>query len=534
VKRFGGSLGARLFLTLLGVMAVVFALYAYLNDRSVRGLWLHSTEEYARQTSDLIKSATRYGMLLNRKDDVHQTIRRVAEQPGIAGLRIYDKLGRIMFSADEREIGTAVDVQAEACVQCHKQSEPLRALPSGNRVRVFRGAEGQRFLGLINPIENARECSNAACHAHPESQTILGVLDVKMSMPGLEETMNASRRSAVWGTLVGVLLLGATAGLFIWRMVRVPVARLMAGAERVASGDLSIRLPVQGASELDRLAETFNRMIEELSRARSEITDWSVSLEEKVKAKTEELGRSQRQVVQMEKMASLGKLAASVAHELNNPLAGILNYAKLLGRMVERGELTERQRDEVLRFLTHIQRESGRCGDIVRNLLLFARRSDMAFGPQSLNEIVDQSLMVVAHHLQIRNVKPEIGKVPGNDEIVCDGNAVQQALVAMCVNAVEAMPEGGTLSVRSAETPDGFEIQVQDTGMGIRPEDLPHIFEPFFSTKADENGVGLGLAVVYGIVQRHGGRIDVESKPNRGTLFRLFLPKRPPEDLRKG
>jgi two-component system NtrC family sensor kinase len=237
----------------------------------------------------------------------------------------------------------------------------------------------------------------------------------------------------------------------------------------------------------------------------------------------------------MEKMASLGKLAATVAHELNNPLAGILTYARLVERELGRGDLSAAEREELARYLNLVQKESARCGQIVKNLLLFARRSGVRFAPHHLNEIADRSLMLVHHHIQMAGLKLEQTRLQGDDQVLCDGDQIQQALVALLVNAVEAMPEGGTLSVRLA--PDGgvdaadataeVLIEISDTGTGIPADILPHIFEPFFTTKEGGNGLGLGLAVVYGIIQRHGGRIEVDSPPGAGTTFRIHLLRRP-------
>jgi two-component system NtrC family sensor kinase len=231
----------------------------------------------------------------------------------------------------------------------------------------------------------------------------------------------------------------------------------------------------------------------------------------------------------MEKMASLGKLAATVAHELNNPLAGILNYAKLVDRSLNEGKMPEDERTELQRCLGLIQKEAARCGDTVRNLLLFARQSGAELALVPLNSIIERSLMLVHHHLEMSGVHLETTLFEeGADQVVCDGNQIQQALLALMVNAVEAMPHGGTLSVRAIGRDSWIAIAISDTGTGIPPVAIPHIFEPFFSTKDEAEGVGLGLAVAYGIIQRHGGDLEVESQLDHGTTFTVTLPKRPP------
>jgi two-component system NtrC family sensor kinase len=247
--------------------------------------------------------------------------------------------------------------------------------------------------------------------------------------------------------------------------------------------------------------------------------------------KTEEVRRAQGQVLHMEKMASLGKLSATVAHELNNPLSGILTYARLVERELQQQPLEPALRSELGRYLGVIQKECARCGDIVKNLLVFARQRGATMAPCDVNEVVDRALMLVRHHLEISGVQVRQRPLLGDPRIVADAGQLQQCLLALFVNAVEAMQEqgheGGELSVVLSGDATAVTIDVGDTGVGIPPDVLPQIFEPFFSTKQEASGVGLGLPVVYGIVQRHGGSIDVESTPGRGTVFHLRLPRQP-------
>ena len=270
-------------------------------------------------------------------------------------------------------------------------------------------------------------------------------------------------------------------------------------------------------------------MAADLGRARAELTAWSHQLEDKVAQKSEELGRAQRQLLQLDKMASLGKLAATVAHELNNPLAGILNYAKLVERGMRQGPPPAERLDELRRFLAVIQQESVRCGNIVRNLLVFARGSGSELSPLRLNEVLERSAMLVRHHLEMSGARLELERLEGDDALVGDLDQLQQALLALLVNAIEAMAgrEDKRLTLRAHGEPAHVQLEVSDTGVGIPAEVLPHIFEPFVSTKTQSSGVGLGLAVVYGIVQRHAGTLEVDSTPGVGTTFRVRLPRRP-------
>ncbi len=526
LTRLYHSVSLRLFLLLFGVVVAGGILQAFVGARATSSQWMDFLEQSAGRTSELIKTGTYYGMLLNRKEEIHRTIAQIAQTPDVAGVRIYDKRGVIIFSADRAEIGRTVDLQAEACVVCHDRAEPLHSVPARSRTRLYTNADGGRILGLISPIENQPECSSGGCHAHPKDQTVLGVLDVMMSLSSADERMATMNRDLALSSLLMIAVIGASSALFIYRVVRVPVLRLIRGTERVARGDLDSRIDVGTRNQIGQLAVSFNAMTDELKAARQELTAWSDKLEKKVVEKTDELSHAHQQIVQMEKMASLGKLSATVAHELNNPLAGILTYSKLIGRSLGEEGFAPGDREEIARYLDLIQKESRRCGDIVRNLLAFARASGGEFALQHLNPILERAAMLIRHHLEMKGIRLENVPIAGDDQIVCDADQVQQAILALLVNAVEAMPQGGTLTLRAEGDADAVRIAVADSGVGIPAEVLPNIFEPFFSTKEGGTGVGLGLSVVYGIVQRHAGRVDVESAVGRGTTFTLRFPRK--------
>jgi two-component system NtrC family sensor kinase len=313
------------------------------------------------------------------------------------------------------------------------------------------------------------------------------------------------------------LLVAGLAGLFVHRVVHRPILTLTQGTREIAAGNLDIRLPLRGGVELESLAKDFNHMAERLAEARSKESQWSETLEQRVQDKTSELENLHARMLQVERMASLGQLAATVAHEINNPLAGVLTYARLLQRRAEkRGEAPS----EELKFIAS---ETQRCGDIVKNLLGFSRRGIGKVSDHRVDELVDQALQVISHHLELRNVQVTRDMEPSY--VPCDDAQLKQALVAMFINAIEAMPDGGELTIR-ARAVDGEKVRldVADTGIGIDPEDAQHIFEPFYTSKRDGKGVGLGLAVVYGIVSRHGGTIEVRSRQGEGTVFVIHLP----------
>lgn len=253
----------------------------------------------------------------------------------------------------------------------------------------------------------------------------------------------------------------------------------------------------------------------------------NANLYEGLKEAYEELRKTQEQLVRTEKLVSLGKLAATIAHEINNPLSVVLTYIKLMKNMLQRGTFTPKRLADISRFLGTMESETSRCGEIVRNLLAFARHSSLNMAEHRLEEIIQRAVALIAHDLEMKEMRLRCSCEPGLPLVKCDFRQIQQALLNLMINAVEAMEPGGLLTVEARGAPrEGFVmIRVEDTGCGIPEEHLPQIFEPFFTTKDEAKGVGLGLAVVYGIVTRHGGTIEVRSKVGHGTTFEVFLPE---------
>jgi two-component system NtrC family sensor kinase len=243
-----------------------------------------------------------------------------------------------------------------------------------------------------------------------------------------------------------------------------------------------------------------------------------------VEQKTAELKNIYEQVLQIEKLASLGKLSATVAHELNNPLEGILTYSKLIVK-----KLKERNEDEVnskaIEFLNLIADEASRCGKIVKDLLLFSHRDMEQFRKFDLIETIDKSIMLIKHHLEINNVKL-IKKYPSETlEIYCNPQKIQQALISLLINAIESMhSKGGEIKINLSVENENAILRIKDQGDGISQKDLPYIFEPFYTTKEEMKGTGLGLSVVYGIMKVHNGKIEVEDTSGNGTTFKIVLP----------
>jgi two-component system, NtrC family, sensor kinase len=615
-------------LAILGVAVVTAAVIGVMSGiilRTHRTALIAQLTRSADQMSETIASSTYFDMLENRRDAVHREIVTIGHQQGIEKIRLFNKVGMITFSSDEGEIGHALDKNAEACYACHAAGRPLERLPIHSRARTYHAPDGHRVLGMIRPIDNDPSCWNASCHAHTQDESVLGVLDVNLSLAEADRQIAHDQRQMI---LLAVLAIAASSLLLWWlsgRLILRPVAALIAGTQRVAQGDLSTAIPVASGNEIGDLARAFNAM-------------------------TVRLAEAQRQLTQSDKLASVGRLAAGVAHEINNPLTGVLTYSSFL--------LKRSQGDpETSADLEVIVRETKRCREIVRGLLDFARQTPPKRQPTDLNDVVRRGATIVMNQLSLARVSLNFELAAELPPVPADANQIQQVIVNLLLNAADAIAgdessPGGAITVRTsavdvparghaimrgatcpkgcdlldkntrvagipairvlrrggdhevvvhldpvygranhraaepcaegvvavhlcpacrtkldlpertcpdcgaplfavqvpglehvewcsrqgcqhtawaamdARGPQAYaEIEVRDTGRGIAAEDLNRIFEPFYSTKGTR-GTGLGLAVTWGIVEGHGGSIDVASELGRGTCFTLRLPFR--------
>ncbi|MBW7933781.1 MAG: HAMP domain-containing protein [Gemmatimonadaceae bacterium] len=619
------TLGSKLTVAVGLIALVTIAVFALFNSRSDNRALLAEVERHANQLSEAVKSSTEFDMLLNQRERIHETVRRIGQDPSIQRIRIINKAGDVIYSSDSAEIGKSLDKSAEACTLCHQAGQPLERVEIADRTRVYRvHPDSGRTLGIINPIYNTRTCSSASCHAHPASQKVLGVLDVTLPLAEIDKAIQRGQLEVVLLAVVAFITLSVVIGLLVRRWVTLPVRRLAEGTRHVAGGDLNYVIPEERDDELGMLARSFNNMTQRLSEARL-------------------------QLVQSDKLASLGRLAAGVAHEINNPLTGVLTYSSFLQKRTK-------DQPDVQEDLKVIVRETIRCREIVKSLLDFARQSVPKKSQAAVNEIITRAAAVVENQLQLNHVKlvQQLGaEVP---LVTVDANQMQQVFINLFVNASDAIgPDagGGTITVatsrlklspigitqiKKAQCPkrhslintevridnkpsirvrarsegsEGFiyrdpmygmarhqfgiapepgmhvevtcpecsaalnvhgqlcpecgaatfqfevpgkgfvegctnractwqrwahlekggdkdfvEIRVHDTGSGIPRDEIPRIFEPFYSTKG-QKGNGLGLAVIWGIIDNHNGSISVESEVGVGTTFVIRIPVEP-------
>ena len=506
------------------ILILILIANTYITIRFLKKDLYEVYQEGVVNLSDIIKSSTRYSMLLNKRNDIYEIIRTVGNEPGVKRVRIYNKQGVISYSSDSTEIGKFVDIKSEACIACHGGGNPKKSLEINEGIRVFNYSEDERVIGMINPIQNEPDCYSADCHAHEKGKEILGVLDVMTSMKKADETVSSGEKSIIINSILIIIILASVSGFYIYYMVNRPLAKFKEGITELGKGNWNHRIHIKSKNEFGVIAHQFNDMSKKLSTAYEEIKSWSETLNEKVEQKTNELKNVYHQIIQMEKLASLGKLSATVAHELNNPLEGILTYSKLIAKKLKAED--EFKYKELIKHLNLISDESARCGRIVKDLLLFSHSGDEEMTECNLANILEKCIALINHHLEINNV--ELVKNIGNNNIKirCNSQKIQQGLMSVMINAIESMSgnAGGKIELSLTEEKNSAIIRIRDYGSGITEKDLPHIFDPFYTTKEAISGTGLGLSVVYGIVSAHHGKIEVENTSNKGTTFKITLP----------
>ena len=520
------TLSAKLNILLLGAMVLIFALLGYLNVRLHRQHLEQNTLLSAERISDVIKQGTTDYMLRNDREGLYRSIQTMAAEPGIEKIRIFDQEGRITYTTNSAEQNHVVDKTAEACYACHAQSQPLARLNRPDRFRIYRNVAGIRILGIITPIENQASCSNASCHAHPAEQQILGVLDTNLSLAKADVQLAESSWRMIAYTGCALLLIALLSWFFVWEVVGRPVKALERGTERLAAGDLGFQIDVRSNDEIGELAHSFNAMSNQLKAEHNENVAWTRTLEQRVEQKTRELKRAHEHALHTEKMASIGKMAAVLAHEINNPLSGILTYAKLLHKWIDSNDGGKNHHRDICDSLDLIASESRRCGDLVKNLLTFSRTTPINLQPTNLNQVIDRALRLIQHQLDLGAIQVQRDLDTELPLVICDGAQIEQVLLALMMNALDAMPQGGNLWVTTTLSREDnvVRVVVRDDGCGIPPEILPRLFEPFLTTKETGRGVGLGLAISRSILERHNGDIEVQSEIGRGTTFTVTLP----------
>jgi two-component system, NtrC family, sensor kinase len=529
---FPTSLKAKVSLYLSAVLVAVMVLFVLLLVQQTRNEQLNTIIGHMTQMSQVIARSTRYAMLLDEPDIVDKIIQDIAQQNDIKSVRVLRKNGVIAHSNHPDEIGRRIDKEAEHCSSCHQGEKVLSEVPNHQKWRLFETPDKHQMLGNMEVIRNEPSCASASCHQHPATQSVLGVVDITYSLDDVNKSLRAHVVNMIAVSVGFILLVSLSVGWLLHRMIYVPLTDLERGARRLATGNFDKPIPVRGDDEFGSLAKSTNAMMVNVKKSHEELAGWVEKLEEKVKERTEELRLAEAEVARGEKLASIGQLAAGIAHELNNPLTGVLTFTSLLRQKMPEGSADAEDLDLVIR-------ETKRCASIIRRLLDFAREKTPEKALVNLNQLVVDTVRFVERSAALQQVEIVTELDDDLPQLSVDGDLIKQVLMNILVNAQQAIDGPGRVTVRSRllparKLPGGgepapvVEIAISDTGCGIPAANLQRIFDPFFTSKEVGKGTGLGLSVSYGIVRSHGGEIEVESTVGEGSTFRILLPARLP------
>jgi two-component system NtrC family sensor kinase len=504
-------LGRKLILSITVIVVIVAAVSGLFNVNTEQRQLQTTLILGADQLSKAITSATWHAMLDDHREAAYEVMRTIAEKQGIDRIRMFNRAGQVTFSTNSED----------------KTPSPPSSIDLSRRVLISTTPRGQRRLEMLTPIYNERSCSQAECHAHPAGVKVLGVLDLALNLEGVDHDVASMKFRVLLVTAVEITLISLCIIYFTRRFLGRPIEKLINATKAVSHMELDQPLGSMNSSEeLDELARSFDLMRDRLRSALGEINQFTQNLESKVEERTQQLKAAQKKLLHSDRLASLGQLAASVAHEINNPISGVLNLSMLMQRILKEDGIPPNRLDEFRKYLTQVTNETARVGRIVSDLLSFSRRSKPQRAPADLNRLVKTTLSLVQHKMKLSNVAVEATLAENLPAAQCDGSQIQQVILNLLLNAAEATQSKAERRV-SVTTEAGVEevrLSVSDNGEGIQPENLAKIFDPFFTTKSEGKGVGLGLAVSYGIIQAHGGDIEVRSKVGEGTTFSVTLP----------
>lgn len=402
------KIGLKLIAVVSLAIIVIIAVYSYYSLQTQKQILLSEFESHSEKLSETIIKSTRLSMLENNRKQMRSMIETIAEEPCLKSIRVFNKQGKIIYSSDTTLIGKAVNKKAEGCYACHSAHRPLAKVSVHKRIRIFRlHPDSSRILGIMTPIYNEPSCWQASCHVHPKRQKVLGVLDITMCLKEVEKAQKQAERNLIVFAIVSILLLAAIIAFLVRKLIGKPVNELLEATKEVSSGNLNYSIKDLGEDELGQLARAFNNMTKKLAQARM-------------------------QLFQSDKMASLGRLAAGVAHEINNPLTGVLTYSSFLLKRTK--DYPDIQED-----LKVIVKETKRSREIVKSLLDFARQSVPKKSKADINKIAETAIGVVKNQLAIKKVELQKELAENLPPVTVDANQIQQVFINLLVNAADAI-----------------------------------------------------------------------------------------------
>jgi len=482
------------------------------------------TTRCGKRMATLINQSVSSSMMTSDHTELTVAINKVVEIPGVSSIRIFDETGTIKHHTLP---GHSNEKSMPSCNHCHESVEPGEWGMPATCVYNTPSEDG-RVMVVLSPIMSTPKCSAFGCHQSNHPTALLGYMEIELPLKEMDSALNTMLYEYFIIVVVVMTILLSSLLYFFNQRINKPLKEIVDVSRAVTAGNMGVRVPVgrNQLADIYHVELALNTMLESINTSNHELQKWSNELEVQVRNKSEDIARSQNEIYQIERLASLGRLSSSVAHEINNPLAGILTYAKLVSRVLGGQELTEDRKKTLLKHLDMIQSETARCGNIVKGLLNFSREASPNFDQVSLNSVLDETQALIQHSFQISNVRLVTDFSAPQNLIQANGNQIIQACLAVLTNALEAVPDDGTgvVTYRSYNPDlDHITVEIRDNGIGISPEDQDHMFEPFYSRKKEMSGIGLGLAVTYGILEQHQAKVHVDSAPGAGTSLKFVF-----------
>lgn len=535
IRKSFNSLAGKLIIAVGILMTVGSLLFGYIFVSYEEKIMMSNLINYASSKAELIKRGVFYGMLTAHREIVEQTVNVIGTGPDIMSIAIYDKTGKIRYSSDKKSVGQVIGKDSLSCRICHADSKPSEVILKDQNWMITKDHNKGKSLKFVLPIYNEPPCYTATCHRHPKNQRVLGVLETDLSTASVDRTIRQNRLGTILFGGLFVSIISVSLCIILYNFVSKPISLLEEGMKRIAQGDLDYEIKINTSDEMGLLARTFNNMTKDIKRYKENMENWTKALEEEIQKKTTEIMKAHEQLINAEKLASLGRMAAGVAHELNSPLTGIVTFAHLMLKRIPPENKQDREDLEI------IIEQANRCSKIIKGLLGFSRKATAERVEINMNTLLDSTIAMVRNQAKFHNIKFVLNFDESLPLVHVDPNQMQQVFLNMLINAADAMNERGQITIATRtvvgqeETPwfkmghpqEGkkfIEIEFTDTGPGIPEEYMGKIFEPFFTTKPVGKGTGLGLAVSYGIIKRHGGNITVRSEPGKGASFFIRLP----------
>ncbi len=526
-RKSRNSLSSKLLVAIGTLILIGSTIFWYMIIVRGERMFLQNTVEHAETYTEMIEKTLFANMHALQTGAIQQTIETIGTSRNIRGIRIFTFDGKVIFSSIPGKVNSLISQDSLSCRLCHKPDAPpgreSLKINQGETAWMITRQEGEgRFIKLARPIMNRKSCSTASCHQHSPEKKVLGILETDYSLSSIDRTIVRQKVTTIFFGIVFTVFCSVVLCMILWKLIIRPIMLLSDGMKKVSGGDLDHHIEIKTRDEMGMIARTFNQMTQELKADRQKLENWAKELEAEVNRKTEEIRRGQEQLFHAEKLASLGRMAAGVAHEINSPLTGIVTFAHLMLKRIPPENKMDREDIEV------IIEQAERCSKIIKGLLGFSRAIPSEKTEIDINATIRQTIDIIRNQAKFHNVKIHLELDPDLPRVKGDASQLQQVYMNLLINAADAMSDRGEVHIATREVGDEgkefVEIEFTDTGPGIPEEYLGKLFEPFFTTKPVGKGTGLGLAVSHGIIKKHGGYIRVKSSPGKGTSFYLRIP----------